>query len=192
VHFIDRIVMPKLLIVAALPQELENKPIPHAVPVIFTGLGKLNAALNLAANIGVYKPDVVINYGSAGRLTENVEGLVEVASVIQHDMAAEPLAPRGHTPFDDTAHELFSGQAGVRCASGDSFVTSVDPWLRTQSVDIVDMELFGLALVCHRHGIGWRSYKYISDNADDQAGEDWADQLHRGRELFLEKLQSLL
>lgn len=183
--------MEKPLIVTALPQEFDHQPIPHDIPVVFTGLGKLNAGLSLVEAIGQHQPSVVINFGTAGRLNETVAGLVEVADVLQRDMIAEPLAPRGRTPFDETPELLRSGFAGVRCATGDSFVMAVDPWLLEQNVHVVDMELFALALVCHRKGIAWRSFKYITDDTDDNAGEHWQDKVHHGRELFLAKLDEL-
>ena len=184
--------MQRPLIVTALPQELEHRPIPHDIPVIFTGLGKLNAALSLADAIAHHQPTVILNFGTAGRLHTGVAGLVEVGDVVQRDMIAEPLAPRGQTPFDDTPHVLQSGFEGVRCATGDSFVMATEPWLIEQNVSIVDMELFALALVCHRKGIAWRSFKYITDDTNEDAGNDWAEQVHHGRDLFLQKLDEIL
>lgn len=183
--------MNRPLIVTALPQELAHQPIPHDMPVVFTGLGKLNAGLSLIDAIARYQPSVVLNFGTAGRLDKSIGGLVEIADVLQRDMVAEPLAPRGVTPFDDTPHLLQSGFDGVRCATGDSFVSTVDPWLIEQQVHVVDMELFALALVCHRKGIAWRAFKYITDDTDDDAGEHWQDHVHQGRDLFLAKLDEL-
>lgn len=184
--------MNKPLIVTALPQELANEPIEHDIPVIFTGIGKLNAAFALMDAINTYQPDLVLNFGTAGRLLPTISGLVEVADVLQRDMAAEPLAPRGSTPFDQTPSVLQSGFEGVRCATGDSFVSESEPWLHAQNVAIVDMELFALALICHRKGIAWRSFKYITDDTNQDSGQEWADQMHHGRDLFLAKLQTLV
>lgn len=184
--------MNKPLIVTALPEELANQPIGHDIPVIFTGIGKLNAAMALMDAIHTHQPTMVINFGTAGRLMPTVHGLVEVADVLQRDMVAEPLAPRGTTPFDPTPSVLKSGFSGVRCATGDSFVSNTEPWLTGQGVSIVDMELFALALICHRKGIAWRSFKYITDDTDENAGQSWADQVHHGRDLFLAKLSQLI
>lgn len=183
--------MTQALIVTALPQEFAHQPIPHDIPVVFTGLGKLNAGLSLLDALTRHRPSVVVNFGTAGRLADTVSGLVEVADVIQRDMIAEPLAPRGTTPFDETPNILTSGFDGVRCATGDSFVTSIDPWLTQQNVHVVDMELFALALVCHRKGIAWRSFKYITDDTDNNAGTDWHDKVHHGRDLFLSKIDEI-
>jgi adenosylhomocysteine nucleosidase len=179
------------LIVTALPQELANLPLGHDISVVFTGIGKLNAALALMDAIQTYQPSLVVNFGTAGRLSTKVSGLVEVADVLQRDMLAEPLAPRGSTPFDPTPSILPSGYAGVRCATGDSFVSATESWLTDQNVSIVDMELFALAFICHRKKIPWRSFKYITDDTDQNAGKEWAEQMHHGRDLFLERLQAL-
>jgi adenosylhomocysteine nucleosidase len=182
----------KLLIVSALPHELDHAPIPHDVPVIFTGIGKLNAAISLTDALLRYQPSLVINFGTAGRVSDVDAELVEVGDVIQRDMAAEPLAPRGRTPFDQTSPVIASGYQGVRCATGDSFVSATDPWLNEQGVDVVDMELFGLALVCHRRQIAWRSFKFITDDTDESAGQDWFEKIHHGRDLFLAKLDEII
>jgi adenosylhomocysteine nucleosidase len=54
------------------------------------------------------------------------------------------------------------------------------------------MELFAIAALAHQHQIPWRSYKFISDAADDQAGEQWQQKINHGEELFLEELKQLL
>src|SRR5260370_31179240 len=54
-------------------------------------------------------------------------------------MMAMPLAPRGRTPFSSDLDRLSSGHGDVICGTGDSFVTSSDPWLNENNIDIVDM-----------------------------------------------------
>lgn len=184
--------MPKPLIVIALPQEIDHAPMPHDLPVLYTGVGKLNAALSLTAAIERHRPDSVLNFGTVGAVSERARDLVEVADVIQRDMDAEPLCPRGVTPFDDTPARLSSGRPGVRCATGDSFVRAADPWLIEQGADVVDMELFALALVCHRRGIPWRAFKFVTDHSDQDAASDWTERAHLGRDLFLARLADIV
>ncbi|MGA0856465.1 MAG: 5'-methylthioadenosine nucleosidase [Burkholderiaceae bacterium] len=180
-----------ILIVTALPQELDDSLPPNDLPVVFTGVGKVNAALAVLEAIAVYRPQLIVNFGTAGRVSDRVHGLVEVSRVIQRDMNAEPLAPRGQTPFQDDRHGFDSGQPGVICATGDSFVTSRDPWLVEQGVDLVDMELFAIAAACERAGVSWRSFKYITDDANEDSGDHWETNVHLGRDLFFEKLATL-
>jgi adenosylhomocysteine nucleosidase len=183
----------RLLIACALPEELGTEPLPGDIPVVWTGVGKVNTAIAVTRAIARHQPDVVLNFGTAGRVSAHVSGLVEVSRVIQRDMLAEPLAPRGHTPFDTTPPALLStANTGVTCASGDSFVSEHDPWLVDQGVDIVEMELFALAMACHQHGVGWQAMKYITDDADSAAAQDWSSQVRQGRLLFRQWLAQRL
>jgi adenosylhomocysteine nucleosidase len=174
-----------ILIVAALRDELDHPG------VLYTGIGKLNATYALTKALQHGKPDLVVNYGTAGGLKANLTGLLEVAQVLQVDMLAEPLAPRGTTPFDTNPAILESGHPGVVCGSGDHFVTEADAWLTNQRVDVVDMELFAIASVCRREGVPWRAFKFISDHADRESGESWQAHINNGREEFLAMIERL-
>jgi len=106
-------------------------------------------------------------------------------------MSTEPLAPRGKTPFCNKPFEyLSSGE--FTCGTGDSFVTAHDPWLDAQSVDVVDMELFAIAAAAYEHQISWQSYKYITDDANENSASDWQAKVHHGQDLFLDQLKQLL
>jgi adenosylhomocysteine nucleosidase len=177
--------LPSILIVAALPEELDHPGVLH------TGLGKLNAAYAITRELQRRRPKLVVNYGTAGGLNPSLAGLVEIRRVLQVDMEAEPLAPRGQTPFSPGPFQLDSGVEGVVCGSGDRFVTAVDPWLLQHGVEVVDMELFAIAFVCQREGIPWRSFKYISDHADRDSGTTWQAHVQGGQELFLQRLGEL-
>ena len=177
--------LPSILIVAALPEELDHPGVLH------TGLGKLNAAYALTRELQRQRPKLVVNYGTAGGLNPSLGGLVEIRRVLQVDMEAEPLAPRGQTPFSPDPFQLDSGVDGVVCGSGDRFVTAVDPWLLEHGVEVVDMELFAIAFVCQREGIPWRSFKYISDHADQESETSWQAHLRGGQDLFLKRLGAL-
>lgn len=181
----EPVALPSILIVAALPEELDHPGVLH------TGLGKLNAAYALTRELQRRRPKMVVNYGTAGGLHPSLAGLVEIRRVLQVDMEAEPLAPRGQTPFFPGPFQLDSGAEGVVCGSGDRFVTAVDPWLLQHGVEVVDMELFAIASVCQREGIPWRSFKYISDHADRDSGSSWQDHLQGGKDLFLQRLAEL-
>lgn len=180
-----------VIIIAALPQELEASQVPRQVPVVFGGVGKINAAMATYEAITRFRPRLIVNFGTAGRINKQLKGLVSIASVVQRDMVTEPLAPRGRVPFSPEPHLLESGLDGSVCGTGDSFVTAHDPWLTDNGVDLVDMELFAIASVARRAGIPWLSWKFLSDDADGASGETWSDQVHRGQSLFLEQLHTL-
>lgn len=175
-----------VLVLVALPQELDAALLgPHAI-VQYTGVGKVNAAYVTANAIRTHAPQLVVNFGSAGRVASCPQGLVEVASVLQRDMNAEPLAPRGATPFQDGGQTLHSGHAGVVCGTGDSFVTAPDPWFATRGVQLVDMELYAVASVCVREKVAWRSVKFVSDDANAESASDWQANVRRGELLFVD------
>jgi len=181
-----------ILVLTAIDDELDKARAPDGVEVIYTGVGKVNAASAATLALLVLRPRLVVNYGTAGKIHKMHSGLVEVAHVIQRDMMAMPLAPRGRTPFSPEIDRLSSGQEGVICGTGDSFVTATDPWLVDNKIDIVDMELYAIAHVCQRHSLPWRAFKFITDEADDNAADHWQDNVKDGEELFWDAMKPLL
>ena len=115
-----------------------------------------------------------------------------INEVIERDMIAEPLAPRGTVPLSDQLPVLKSSFGTARCATGDSFVTSKDKWLLDNLVDLVDMELFAIAKVAAHYGIEWKSIKFASDLADENAAEHWNDSLEKANLKISEMIELAL
>jgi adenosylhomocysteine nucleosidase len=182
----------EILVLTAIEDELDKARAPDGVRVVYTGVGKVNAASATTLALMALRPALVINYGTAGKINETLQGLVEVSGVIQRDMMAMPLAPRGRTPFASEFDHLISGQAGVICGTGDSFVTTSDPWLIENNIDVVDMELFAIAHVCRHHGLPWRAFKFITDDANDLAHQDWTANVKDGESLFWDALEKVI
>ena len=154
----------ELLIITALESELKREFLPLGVEIIYSGVGKINATLTTLKAIQEFQPKRILNFGTAGKVNQNLQGLLDISRVIQRDMQTEPLAPRGQTPFSTRPQEYWSLSGVHVCGSGDSFVTTYDPWLHTQKVDVVDMELFAIATVAHQFNVPWQSFKYITDD----------------------------
>lgn len=182
--------MSKTLIIVALEGELNPRTLPSSLPLIYCGVGKINAALTTQRAIYDLKPDHIINFGTAGRVSLHLHGLQRVKKVVQRDMIAEPLAPRGVTPLMPGPHHFESGDDGIVCGTGDSFVTSRDEWLHDNKIDLVDMELFAIASAAHRAKVKWSAYKFISDDANEGAADDWQAKVNHGEELFLAELKT--
>ncbi|HWW48151.1 MAG TPA: 5'-methylthioadenosine nucleosidase [Xanthobacteraceae bacterium] len=174
----------KILILTALESELAQSRAPDGVRVIYTGVGKVNTAIVTTQILSGEKPSLVVNYGTAGKIDTSLHGLVEISHVIQRDMMTMPLAPRGTTPLSDGPQIFSSGAGSVVCGTGDSFVTAADPWLGENNVGVVDMELFAIASVCHRYGVRWRSFKFITDDANESAPDHWTENVANGEDLF--------
>ena len=176
-----------ILALVALKEELNEKDLPN-IPVHYTGLGKINATIKTLEVINDYSPSLIINYGTAGSLTKGLKGLVEVTKFCQRDMDASPLGFKvGETPFDDVG-EINFGSGGYSCGTGDSFVTQT-PKLKT---DLVDMEAYAIAKICYLKDIKFKCFKYVSDNADADANDDWTENISMGKKLFIKQMRNLL
>ena len=184
-----------ILLCVALEAEIPYNKLPHASTIVYTGVGKVQAATKLAQKLNsYYKPDLIVNYGTAGGLNPMLKGMTEIGEFVQRDMIAEPQAPRGTVPFSDPLLSNIKTAAPsmqVRCGTGDSFVMEPDPWFVTADIDCVDMEGYALAYVAQQFDIPFRSFKYISDMADENAAEEWSKNVADGAEQFLELFAKL-
>ena len=167
------------LLAVALENELPRYMV-AGWTIIYTGVGKVNAAIALCDAIAMHQPKNVVNYGSAGALCSDLAGLHRVTRFLQRDMDVRTLGfALGQTPFDDYG-EILAGTGGLSCGTGDQFVSS-PPELKS---DLVDMEAYALARICQQKAINFYCFKFISDNADGDAAHDWSQHLTNGAELF--------
>ena len=171
------------IFVAALKEETPNLDFFH-----YTGVGKINATYNLKKIIDKFKPNEIINFGTAGSTSKNLRGIVECTKFYQRDMDVTALMNLkvGQTPFDDI-NEIINSNDGFSCGSGDNFVTQQ---IKIE-VDVVDMEAYALAKICKLENINFRCFKFISDNANETAGNDWMKNCEKGAKLFKHKLKKL-
>ena len=169
------------LFVAALKEETPGLDFFH-----YVGVGKINATYNLLKLINKFKPNQVINYGSAGSVKKGLSGIIECTKFYQRDMDATGLLDLklGETPFDNIK-EIINSDQGFSCGSGDSFVKSKVE----MDIDLVDMEAYALAKVCKLENIKFRCFKYVSDNADENAPNEWTENCKKGAKLFQNKLK---
>ena len=176
-----------ILILVAVEEELSTKDLPE-FQIYYTGVGKINASIRTLEIIRDHSPTQVINYGTAGSLNKKLKGLVEVTQFFQRDMDATPLGFKiGQTPYDEI-EEINFGSTGYSCGTGDSFVTQT-PKLKT---DLVDMEAYAIAKICYLKDIKFKCFKYISDNADEGANNDWIKNVSIGKKLFIERMRNLV
>lgn len=172
----------------ALPQESQGLFEKENIPVIYTGIGKVNAALTAMDVIHKNRSRVIINLGTAGSGKFNTHELVEVTSFVQRDMDISPLGFKiGETPFCSIPSGIdlipfFSDLPRGVCSTGDNF--EVGP--SKLPADLVDMEGYAIAKVCRKMGVQMISLKYITDGADHNAHNDWAANLIPGSKKMLE------
>ena len=182
----------QLLIITALESELDKRALPTGVEIVYSGVGKINATAASIRAIHEFQPKKIVNFGTVGKINSALHGLLEIGKVIQRDMMTVPLAPRGQTPFCPKPSQYLSLGGEHTCGTGDSFVTAHDPWLISQGVDVVDMELFAIANMAYQFNIPWQSFKYVTDDANADSGNEWNHRVNHGQELYLEKLKELM
>jgi adenosylhomocysteine nucleosidase len=189
-----------ILIVSAL--EIETQGQLEDYRVLYTGVGKVNATLELtkvlqSAHLHYLPemPKLVINYGTAGSRKIKKKRLVDCTKFIQRDMDVTGLGfMRGETPFEQDPPFVIQQQnvefnpigRNATCGSGDNFAEDKSQYYG----EVVDMEAYALAKVCYLYDVPFISFKYITDGADEQAHEDWEANLADGIVVFKEKVLS--
>ncbi len=166
------------IFVAALEDEVVNLNYFKLI-----GVGKINATYQIAKIINEFNPKEIINFGTAGALNSNLNGLIECTKFFQRDMDCRGLLDfkLGETPFDNIKDITLSND-GYSCGTGDNFVNNKIE----MQVDVVDMEAYAIAKVCILNNIKFRCFKFISDNADKLANKDWNENLRLGAIKFEE------
>lgn len=176
------------LFVFAMKDEAANQF--NEANTLFTGLGKVNATYELMNRLSVEKPDIIINFGTAGSAEFSKGDVVCCTKFVQRDMDVSELGfAKYKTPYSDEDVILAYGLKMSRlpegiCGTGDSFETDHN----THIYNVVDMEAYALALVSKRENIPFLCLKYISDGADDEAASDWNEQVKKAAD----KLKSVL
>lgn len=175
---------PRPLVVMALPSESEGLIEDLGLEVIYTGLGKVNAAHGLTRALytaqarGVVYP-YVLNLGSAGSHDFPRGALVEADRFVQRDMDVTGLGfALGATPFENMpamleATRRFAHLPRAICGTGDSFLQAPSP----VACGLVDMEAYAYAKVCTLEGVAFACVKYVTDGANDGSHTDWQKHL---------------
>ena len=187
----------RTLVVVALRTESRGVFEAAGIPVLYCGVGKVNAALALARELARYALQdqampMVLNFGSAGSRRHVSGTLVGCHEFVQRDMDVSGLGfALGVTPYDDAPsclrfEPVFKHLPSAVCGSGDSFATAVTG-LGGAGVDyeVVDMEAYALAKVCWYERAPFACAKYVSDGADHAASDDWQRNLHKAADEFL-------
>jgi adenosylhomocysteine nucleosidase len=182
-----------ILVVMALEIESQGLFAERGVPVLYTGLGKVNAAYRLTRALAEHRArhaelPRVVNFGTAGSPSLPAGSVVACRRFVQRDMDVSGLGfAVGTTPFEDVAPQLefpvfFPELPEGVCGTGDRFETGRP----IVECDVIDMEGYALAKVCHLEGAEFGAVKFVTDGADGNAGVDWHANLPRAARAFLE------
>lgn len=183
---------PRVLVVMALALESAGQFERFGAPLLFTGVGKVNAAHALTRRLTEYRlagepPPHVLNFGTAGSQRHATGAMIECTTFVQRDMDVTGMGfPLGQTPYEDVPARLevaaaFDDLQRGMCGSGDSFVISAC----AHDCDVLDMEAYALAKVCLFERCAFNAVKYVTDGADSAASQDWLSNVHRAAEQFV-------
>lgn len=164
----------------------------HDVVLLRSGIGKVNAAMSTTILLQHFKPDAVINTGSAGGFDAELEvGAVVISDEVRHhdvdvtafgyEMGQVPQLPAAFTTdaklrklAEEAVEELGQHQyATGLIATGDSFMS--DP-VRVESVrnhfphmKAAEMEAAAVAQVCHQFDVPFVVIRALSDIAGKES-----------------------
>jgi adenosylhomocysteine nucleosidase len=192
--------LPPVLVAMALAAEGAGRFEAAGIAVLYTGVGKVNAAIALTRTLERYRHaeralPLVVNFGTAGSLRHAPQTLVACRRFVDRDMDVTALGfAHGTTPFDALPPMLefapcFPALTDAICGSGDSFSTAAP---RGPPVDVIDMEGYALAKACRIAGAEFACAKYVSDAANQDAARHWQENVAGAAERFVELYRELV
>ncbi|QIQ02179.1 nucleosidase [Streptomyces liangshanensis] len=161
------------LLVLAVQEEAQY--LDTSLPVLLTGMGKVNAATALAATLARGPlPSEIINLGTAGALRPGLSGTHLVGTVTQHDLDSATL--RALTGQTYGPPLTVGDPGGLTLATGDSFISDETDRARlAEHASLVDMEGYALATAAQQAGVPLRIVKHVSDDAGEEAARSWRE-----------------
>lgn len=167
-----------------------------------SGIGKVNAAIATVLAIQQYRPDCIINTGSAGGIGQGLRvGDVVIGTLIAHhdvDVTAFGYV-YGQIPAMRPAFESHERLVGVARTAAREFkdakivkglIVSGDQFIHTSGqaekirerffgVQAVEMEAAAIAQTCEQFGVPFVIIRAISDLADEEASVSFEEFLEQ-------------
>lgn len=163
------------LLVVALEEEAVHLHV-HELPILVTGVGKVNAAIAVTTILGKHRPASIVNLGTAGALRDGLTGTHVISTVIQHDLNDAAIFDLVGIHFGAPL-SLDAGE-GIVLATGDRFVAKPEVRERlAKDAHLVDMEGYAVARAARWAGIPVTLVKEVSDQAGEQAAKSWTETL---------------
>lgn len=173
-----------LLVVAVAEEAAHLGP---ELPVLLTGMGKVNASTAVATVLarGPH-PSEIVNLGTAGALRPGLAGTTHaIGTVLQHDLDTEVLRTlTGETIGAPLRLDLPEGE-GLILATGDLFVAEEAARARlAERAHLVDMEGYAVASAARAAGVPVRLVKHVSDDAVEGAAATWRESVDACAEIL--------
>ena len=167
--------MQELLILCALEEEFSKEGNRYADNIFYTGVGKINSCITTLELIKEKNPSLIVNVGTVGACRDDIEGIIECGVFKDRDDTSE----------FNSENIIYTDNNLLTISTGDNFISH-----KVEGCDVVDMEAYAIAKVCKRYNVDFKCYKYVSDNADENAGDKWKENINKGCLAFVEKIKS--
>lgn len=154
------------------------------ITLVMTGVGKLNACMAAMKSVAA-GADWIINIGTAGSHTFPAGTVMQGNGYVQRDVDATlimrtfvPDFPKFLIPFENDIVLRPKRLLDTDLVQGLVF-TGDNTHGHTETNEMfpafagVEMEAAAIGLVCEDAGIPFDSFKFISDGADENVGEEW-------------------
>ena len=168
------------LLVVALEEEATHLHT-HGLPILVTGVGKVNAAIATATVLGsqspAHIPSQIVNLGTAGALVDGYSGIHVIGKVTEHDLndaaifeltglhCSQPLELEGDGPVLTTGDQFISSESVRRQLA--------------EHAHLVDMEGYAVAKAALSFDVPVMLVKQVSDSADGSASRSWRETVDR-------------
>lgn len=162
------------------------------IVLLKSGIGKVNAAMSTTILLQQYKPDIVINIGSAGGFDEELEvGAVVISDEVRHhdvdvtvfgyEMGQVPQMPAAFTSNEElielavkAVKEMGQHEYAVGLiATGDSFMNDPVRVARVRehfpAMKAAEMEAAAVAQVCYQFDVAFVVIRALSDIAGKES-----------------------
>ena len=167
--------------------------------LIITGIGKVNATIEMTKAIMNYQISEVINIGFAGSIKKHhVYDAVLVNRAIQHDvdltafgyekyqLPEMPIEYKSNEKLLKKMSNLFSFKHDLLC-SGDQFITSIN-----HEDGLYDMEGAALYQVCYISKVPIVSIKIVSDIIGDSSNDFGSFNIVKGSRIISDILKKII
>ena len=185
--------MSKAFIVAH-KEETDSVDSIFGIPVFYSGVGKVNAAMKAMELVGTKLYREIINIGSCGSRKHDIGTILQIGSAIQ-DIDASPLCEYGTTPFEQDSDIVPISDHAAMCFTTDCFYDETKAGLsleykqRVSISDAIDMECYAIAKVCRNNWVKFKCFKWVSDTGD---GSDWKKNKNIGYNAFASSFKNFV
>lgn len=175
------------------------------VVCVNSGVGEIRAAAATQYLITGYKPDIILNFGVCGSLSESLglKTVVLVKGVVHYAFDTSEIddcPPGKYNGYPDViidadegllerAERVIGGVQTVVCASADKFVGTVSEKRRIRAefnADVCDMECAGVLITANANGVPVLIVKAVSDG--DGGANDYIATVHEATVQYIDFL----